>query len=268
MRAGMTTTARRALARNGDQAGHDYFASMTDLMLGLVFVFIIVLMVLAFDQRESAPAVAQIPPMPASPPAVSEANAARSDLLRSIAKILDDALPVTVDEETGTLQLGGDILFPTGSADAYPEALPKLRLLAAALDKVLPCYAAAADTSVTTCNNPHKGRLDAVFIEGHTDTTPIHTPRFENNWDLSAARASATFAQLAAFFPALASLKNDQNEALIGVSGYGDLRPIDTSGTAAGLQRNRRIELRFIMETAGSPDVTGLAQRVNAARTR
>lgn len=267
MRAGIEMSSRRTLARSGDQGGHDYFASMTDLMLGLVFVFIIVLMVLAFDQRQSAPVVAQIPPIPVPPPA-SEANAARSDLLRSIAKILDDVLPVTVDEETGTLQLGGDILFPTGSADAYPEALPKLRLLAAALDKVLPCYAAAADTSVAACDNPHKGRLDAVFIEGHTDTTPIRTARFQNNWDLSAARASATFAQLAASFPALAALKNDQNEALIGVSGYGDLRPIDTSGSAAGLQRNRRIELRFIMQTPGNPEVTGLAQRVNAARTR
>ena len=63
MRAGMTASPRRALANRGDQAGHDYFASMTDLMLGLVFVFIIVLMVLAFDQQQSAPTVAQIPPI-------------------------------------------------------------------------------------------------------------------------------------------------------------------------------------------------------------
>lgn len=264
----MTGASRGALASRGDHAGHDYFASMTDLMLGLVFVFIIVLMVLAFDQRQAAPVVAQVPPIPATPSAVTEANIARSDLLRAIAKILDDGMPMTLDEENGTLQLGGDILFPTGSADAYPAALPKLRLLAAALDKVLPCYSSAADTSAATCNNPHHGRLDAVFIEGHTDTTPIHTARFQNNWDLSAARASATFAQFVTAFPALATLKNDQNEALIGVSGYGDLRPIDTSGTAAGLQRNRRIELRFIMAMPGSTDVTGLVERVDAARTR
>ena len=255
----------RALANRADSSGHEYFASMTDLMLGLVFVFIIVLMVLAFDQRQSAPVAEQIPPIPSPPSAITEANIARSDLLRAIAKILDDALPVTIDEENGTLQLGGDILFPTGSAVAYPEALPKLRLLGAALDRVLPCYSNAAGAN--PCDNPHNGRLDAVFIEGHTDTTPIHTARFQNNWDLSAARASATFAQLVASFPALASLKNGHSEALIGVSGYGDLRPIDTSGSAAGQQRNRRIELRFIMETPGSPDVAGLVEGVNSART-
>jgi outer membrane protein OmpA-like peptidoglycan-associated protein len=266
MRAGLTNS-RRAFANPGGESGHDYFASMTDLMLGLVFVFIIVLMVLAFDQRQAAPVAAEIPPAPAAPSAVAEASLARVDLLRAIAQALDAALPVTVDEENGTLQLGGDILFPTGSAEPYPEALPKLRLLAAALDKVLPCYAIAADARAAACDNPHHGRLDAVFIEGHTDTTPIHTQRFQSNWDLSAARASATFAQLVASFPALAALENDQDKTLIGVSGYGDLRPIDTSGTAAGLKRNRRIELRFIMATPGSTDVANLAERVDAART-
>ena len=265
MRGDLTLNSRRPLAHRADDGGHEYFASMTDLMLGLVFVFIIVLMVLAFDQRQSSPVATQIPSLPSTPSAVNETNIARGDLLRAIAKILDDALPVTIDEENGTLRLGGDILFPTGSADAYPEALPKLRLLAAALDKVLPCYSNAADPGA--CDNAHNGRLDAVFIEGHTDTTPIHTVRFQNNWDLSAARASATFAQLVASFPALATLKNDQREMLIGVSGYGDLRPIDTSGTAAGMQRNRRIELRFIMETPSSPDVAGLVEGVNATRT-
>ena len=267
MRASVMTS-RRATANRGD-SGHDYFASMTDLMLGLVFVFIIVLMVIAIDQRQPASVAVQASVTPAAtPPAIAEANSARRDLLRALAKILDGALPVTIDEENGTLQLGDDILFPTGSADPYPAALPKLRLLAAALEKVLPCYSVAADVDAAACDNPHNGRLDAVYIEGHTDSTPIHTARFQSNWDLSAARASATFAQLVATSPALSAFKNDRSEALIGVSGYGDLRPIDTSGTAAGLKRNRRIELRFIMETSDSRDVAGLVERVNAARTR
>jgi flagellar motor protein MotB len=264
----MAGAARHAARHGGD--GHDYFASMTDLMLGLVFIFIIVLMVVALNMRQATPtAVVPVVTAPAPLPATAEANLARRDLLRDIAKILDGALPVTIDEENGTLQLGGDVLFPAGSADAYPEALPKLRLLAEALAKVLPCYAAASDPAATmSCSDSHKGRLDSVYIEGHTDTTPIHTVRFQSNWDLSAARASATFAQLVAAFPALAVLKNDHSEALIGVSGYGDLRPVDTSGTAAGMQRNRRIELRFIMATPDATDVAGLVERVNQSRSR
>jgi outer membrane protein OmpA-like peptidoglycan-associated protein len=269
----MVGAVRRSASLGGD--GHDYFASMTDLMLGLVFIFIIVLMVVALNMRQSAPMaaapapVATPPTLPLPPSATSEANLARRDLLRDIAKILAGALVVTIDEENGTLQLGGDVLFPTASADAYPETLPKLRLLAEALAEVLPCYAVASDAAaMVSCDNRHKGRLDAIYIEGHTDTTPIHTARFQSNWELSAARASATFAQLIAAVPVLGALKNDQAAALIGVSGYGDLRPVDTSGTAAGMQRNRRIELRFIMATPNATDVARIVERVNQARSR
>jgi len=240
-------------------------------MLGLVFIFIIVLMVVALNMRQPAPkAAAALPmqPVAVTPSGNAEANLARRDLLRDIAKILDGVLPIAIDEENGTLQLGGDVLFPAGSADAYPQALPKLRLLAEALAKVLPCYSVAPDAAAASCDIRQQSRLDAVYIEGHTDTTPIHTTRFQSNWDLSVARASATFAQLVASFPGLAKLKNDQAEALIGVSGYGEFRPVDTSGTSAGMKRNRRIALRFIMETSETKDVAGLVEHVTAARTR
>jgi flagellar motor protein MotB len=267
----MAGAGRQTVRHSGDD--HDYFAAMTDLLLGLVFIFIVVLMVVALNMHQPAPnsatAVPVQPVAAATPSGSAEANLARRDLLRDIAKILDGVLPVTVDEENGTLQLGGDVLFPTGSADAYPEALPKLRRLAEALAKVLPCYSVAPDAAApASCDTRHQGRLEAVYIEGHTDTTPIHTTRFQSNWDLSVARASATFAQLVASFPALAMLKNDRAEALIGVSGYGEFRPVDTSGTAAGMQRNRRIELRFLMATSEAKNVAGLVEHVNAARTR
>ena len=35
-----------------------------------------------------------------------------------------------------------------------------------------------------------RGLPNAVRVEGHTDDTPIHTPRFTSNWDLSTARAT------------------------------------------------------------------------------
>jgi len=263
MHRGMAAVGRRAIRHAGDGvAGGDYFASMTDLMLGLVFIFIIMLMVIALDLRHAEHKMTD------TTSALTEANLARTDLLRDLAKILGGTLPVTIDEENGTLQLGGDILFPRGSADSYPEALPKLRLLAEALDQVLPCYAAAAAPPASSCNIRHPGRLDAIYIEGHTDTTPIHTPRFQSNWDLSAARASATFSRLVEAVPGLGTLKNDRAGALIGVSGYGEYRPVDESGTEAGMQRNRRIELRFIMATPTAPEVEGMVDQINTKRGR
>ncbi len=259
----IATANRRAIRHNGE--GTDYFASMTDLMLGLIFIFIIMLMVLALDMRQSASVpVVETPVNP-----IAETNLARRDLLRDIAKVLQSQLPVTIDEENGTLQLGGDILFPKGSADVYPEALTKLQLLGKALDQVLPCYAVGAETaSAVPCNAHHRGRLDAVYIEGHTDATPIHTARFQNNWDLSAARASATFSHLVESFPGLGTLKNDRAGTLIGVSGYGEYRPVDESGTAAGMQKNRRIELRFIMTTPGGNDADTVAHQIDAEKAK
>jgi len=241
----------------------EYFASMTDLMLGLIFIFVIMLMAFALNFREAEHR------MSAATQQLTEADLARRDLLRDLAKTPQSVLPVTIDEDNGTLQLGGDILFPKGSADAYPEALPKLRLLGYALDRVLPCYASAGDSAPPMrCSGRRKGRLDAVYIEGHTDTTPIKTPRFQNNWELSAARASETFAALVEAYPSLAALKNDRGERLIGVSGYGEYRPIDPAATDEARQKNRRIELRFIMVSAKTPEADAVKAEVDEGRMR
>ena len=50
-----------------------------------------------------------------------------------------------------------------------PEAYDGLEKVASAIDKI---------------SNP-------VRLEGHTDSRPIHTARFHNNWELSAARGIA-----------------------------------------------------------------------------
>src|SRR5262249_41658681 len=134
----------------------DYFASMTDLMLGLVFIFIIMLMAFALNMREAEHKMSDVAQ------SLGDANLARRELLRELGRMLEGTLPVSVDEENGTLQLGGDVLFPKGSADAYPEALPKLRMLGAALNLVLPCY---ADPVPAHCAGTPRARLDALLIE-------------------------------------------------------------------------------------------------------
>jgi flagellar motor protein MotB len=255
----------RGAAREGSEGGN-YFASMTDLMLGLLFIFIIMLMAFALNLREAEQKMAS------ATRELTESDLARREMLRDVEKALQGRLPVTVDEENGTLQLGDDVLFPKGSADSYPEALPKLRMLGQALDLVLPCYAIpnpipGDDTPLAQCADKRKGRLEAVYIEGHTDATPIRTARFPSNWDLSAARASETFNRLVESYPGLGQLRNDRNERLIGVSGYGEYRPVDESGSEEGMKKNRRIELRFIMVSPGSPELHGLIDQIRARRT-
>lgn len=251
----------RYVSRHGADQG-DYFASMTDLMLGLIFVFIIMLMGFVLNLHDAERKLST------TEKELTDTGRARREMLREIAEILEGTLPVTLDEDNGTLQLGGDILFPKGSADAYAEAVPKLRMLGYALDRVLPCYAVGVDERPRDpCVNKYKARLDAVYIEGHTDTTPIHTARFQSNWELSAARASQTFTQLVSAYPALERLTNDRHERLIGVSGYGEYRPVDEAPTELGMQKNRRIELRFIMVSPDESRSDDIAHQVNTSRS-
>jgi chemotaxis protein MotB len=287
----MRSTAVMRRPRRAEGEGGNYFASMTDLMLGLLFIFIIMLMAFALNMRDAEhkmsdaaadSAEAQQKMSQAASElaeaqrklneatnALTESDLARREMLRQLAQMLQGQVPVIVDEENGTLQLGDDVLFPKGSADTYPEALPKLRLLGKALDAVLPCYSLAAAASPPGyCTATSHGRLEAVYIEGHTDATPIKTSRFQSNWDLSAARASETFKKLVEAFPALGGLENDRKERLIGVSGYGELRPVDDSGTPEAMQKNRRIELRFIMVSPQTPELDGLMQQIRSGQNR
>ena len=262
MRVSGSRRTARAHAARGEDAGGDYFASMTDLMLGLLFVFIIMLMAFALNLHEAERKMSE------ATKDLTESDLARREMLKDIEQMLKGQVPVTIDEQNGTLQLGGDILFPKGAADVFPDALPKLKTLAYALDIVLPCYSVPGDDRpLDRCATKRKARLEAVYVEGHTDATPIKTARFTSNWDLSSARASETFNKFVGNFPALARLKNDRGEQLIGVSGYGEFRPIDLSGLETGMQRNRRIELRFIMVSPKNAEIDQMIDEVNTGRS-
>lgn len=66
----------------------------------------------------------------------------------------------------------------------------KLAEIGVVLLDVLPCYAADAGTG---CDERTPGKLEAVFVEGHTDNVPLQGGRFRDNWDLSAQRAIFTY---------------------------------------------------------------------------
>lgn len=74
-----------------------------------------------------------------------------------------------------------------------------------------------------------------VQIEGHTDSIPIRTARFRDNWDLSAARAISVVRLLTEG----RGLDPDRLTA----SGKGEFSPVATNSTPEGRARNRRTEI-------------------------
>ena len=76
---------------------------------------------------------------------------------------------------------------------------------------------------------------NSIRSEGHTDSLPIHNPRFRSNWDLSAARAIAVM-----------ELLRDRCQIAperMAVTGYADTVPLEDNSSETGRARNRRVDI-------------------------
>jgi hypothetical protein len=187
----------------GDES---YFVSMTDILVGMLFVFIILLMFFVFriqntDERtiplsEHEGVVKQrdealkrineleneIAHLNANPLEryLKAADATRESVLESL-KTSMEGVPgihsgdVKVIPEQGLLRLSGDMLFPRGVSAILPGSPGEraIKTLATALVKVIPCFSLGPVSNANKRCNPNAAFIDAIFVEGHTDNTPI-----------------------------------------------------------------------------------------------
>lgn len=106
------------------------------------------------------------------------------------------------------------MLFPSGSAVVNPKGVQALAKLAQVLNV-----------------NPDI----SVNIEGHTDSIPIRGGKYEDNWALSAARATSI----------VRILVNDYQVDPVRViaSGHSSYDPLQPNATPEGRAANRRTEI-------------------------
>lgn len=76
-----------------------------------------------------------------------------------------------------------------------------------------------------------------IVVEGHTDTIPIHTRDYPNNFFLSSARAYSVIESL---------IKEGVPQDRISGQGYGEVRPVATNDTPEGRAKNRRVEIVLV----------------------
>ena len=252
---------RRRTAAATDDDGAGYLISVSDMMAGLLFVFLITLVAfvinfrVATDEQRAAQEVAE----QQKEQAILEkerAEAVRDDLTnarRLRTQMLEDirgrlaarGIRVEIDHDHGVLRLSENaISFESSRAELPQDEQRKLAQIGAVLMEVLPCYAANGGDG---CEDRARGKLEAVFIEGHTDNVPLQGGQFQDNWDLSAQRAMYTYRLLADREPELPELRNKLAQPLFSVSGYGEGRPVIGHDEPTNEPRNRRIDLRFIM---------------------
>ncbi|CAK0760252.1 Flagellar motor protein [Gammaproteobacteria bacterium] len=217
----------------------DYLVSLADLMAGLLFVFIITLMVFVMTFQGATTEL-------------TNTERLRTGMLQQIAEELSKrGVRVLLVENNGVLRLTeNEILFASGSAELREEDMAHIATLGEVLEGVLSCYAERIGDSHRPANCHDEAsfrRIEAVFLEGHTDNVPVHGGRFEDNWLLSAQRALYTYRALLRARPGLGALVNNRGQPLFSVSGYGDGRPVVAYTTPTPEPRNRRIDLRFVM---------------------
>jgi chemotaxis protein MotB len=73
-----------------------------------------------------------------------------------------------------------------------------------------------------------------IQIEGHTDSIPISTARFRDNWDLSAARSTSVVRILTG---------KGMDAHRITASGKGEFSPVAPNRTSEGRAKNRRTDI-------------------------
>lgn len=225
-----------------------YFVSMSDMLVGLLFIFIILLVYFAITFKETT---AQL----------SGASEARAQLLRNLKLLIEAESPeidVIIDTEAGLMRLPENLLFESGSAELKDEAYSRVAIIANALAQELPCYTDRATDSAPSCSRTREAfSVDTLLIEGHTDADQFRGDANERlNLDLSANRATNTYLAMTNSMPGLRDLTNGDIVApqpVLGVAGYGPFRPARNSRgvpiPATQKEVHRRIDLRFIMMT-------------------
>lgn len=253
----MKKSSRRQFEDGGAWGGQ--LISLSDLMAGLLFVFIVIVIVFAYKlntaTKEKQSAVEEF----------QNTREIRQSMLNAIGVRLRaaglDSSSFFIDPDTGVLSLRERILFPSGSTDLNANGEVAVTILADALASVLPCYAGLVDSpSPGGCpDKSETGRIEAVFIEGHTDSIAVSASSpFRDNWDLSTARAIKIFDEMTRRRVELDALKNAASQPLFGISGYADRRPHNrdrkSNSAEIGRARNRRIDVRFVMTYPRDPD--------------
>ena len=149
---------------------------------------------------------------------IDEQNARVKSLLDNVKSALTgfSSDELTVREEGGKVYvaMSDKLLFESGSATVNEMGKSALGKLAGVLNR---------QTDID------------VFIEGHTDSVPIRTAVFKDNWDLSVIRATSVVRILTETYAV--------NPLQIQPCGRGEFKPVDTNKSTEGRARNRRTEI-------------------------
>lgn len=88
-------------------------------------------------------------------------------------------------------------------------------------------------------------------ISGHTDGLPVRYGRYQDNWQLSSARALNVMLYL---------IEHGVPRQRLSAAAHADTDPVADESTPAGRRQNRRIEIVLLPNLEELPDLSALAK--------
>jgi chemotaxis protein MotB len=173
----------------------------------------------------SAPEVPELPREPkkittseVSPPAEGAMECLRQAALSAIHETEKSACSIRWNQNRLVFVLGERLTFRVGEARLLIDFQPTL-------DRIARLIATKKEYR--------------VMVSGHTDDTPIATPEFASNWELSAARAITV---------AKSIIQSGVDPRRITIQGHGEFRPLHENSSPGNKEANRRVEIALFME--------------------
>ena len=222
----------------------EWLATFGDLMSLLLCFFVLLLSMSTMDAKKIAEAVGSLAgsmgvmeggtivktskekgtPTSQSPTDANEMDKQISQAVEEFRELSQNAngnaISLEEGEEGFLIHLPADIAFKSGSAEIANEDsilfLKRLALIIKTLDPEV-----------------------QVQVRGYTDNLPPKNSIYQDNWELSSARAIAVIKEL---------IKNRVKPTRLSAAAYGEFHPITTNATAQARAKNRRVDIVFFAQ--------------------
>ena len=232
-----------------------YWISFSDLMSGLLVIFILAAVALIIELTE------QQEKINVDISEQKQATKARKAVLYEIRdELLKNQILVEIADNDTVLRIPEKTLSFASNSDQIPKdqkTQDAVKYIGIALHNAINKKADALSSTKMRYEY-----LDTVFIEGHTDSWP--TRREKGNWGLSAFRAISLWEywnESVSLTPSFDSMINANGIKLFSVSGYAASRRTQlVEKTAAQRSQNRRIDLRFPIKSPSIADLEGIGK--------
>jgi hypothetical protein len=247
----------------------NYFIPMSDLLAGVVFVLLILIMSLALvirpDFVASERATAEMKRIAAE---LEKARALERQFIepreaasRALEMILDrmsmalasTGLPNVLNNHTGSIEMSGRLFFGEGEHVLSETGRARADQLALILSQYLGCVSNIPRPLPELCTGIPDARLSRVIVASHVGPLDKRMNGVPTAAVLTAARALGIYSRLAEKAPILMQLQDPHGQPGVEFRGFGDRQPkLDQTRTAP--LASDRIELILSMDVPAIPD--------------